>query len=330
MITKRERVMAAIRGEPVDRLPVSFWMHNFAEEHSPRALVEETMRLYKLFNWDYLKPQSRATCFGEVFGTRIKSSVLRTVPYTITHYACRNADEFGALQPADASKGALGEQVDAMREIRRRVGPDVPIIATIFAPLMSAGFVVEGGRDAVHAMMRAHPEAAERGLAAMSKTFADFGRFCMEAGVDGIFYASNVATKPLMSAAECRRFQRPFDLPILEAVRDAPFNVMHVCGDDANFEEFADYPAPVFSWATTPGNPTLTEGRARTGRAILGGLPGKPQIGEMTEVALVAHLRRSIEEMGGRYLVLGPDCSINPGIADNLLAAVGRAIGALG
>ena len=129
-----------------------------------------------------------------------------------------------------------------------------------------------------------------------------------------------------MSAAECRRFQRPHDLAILDAVAGAPFNIMHVCGDNTLFEEFVDYPVSVFSWATTPGNPTLTEGRERTGRAVLGGLPGKPQIGGMRAEALVERAHASIAETGGRHHLLGPDCSINPGTPEALLRAVGVAV----
>ena len=33
-VTKRDRVMAALRGDAVDRVPLSFWLHNFAAENS--------------------------------------------------------------------------------------------------------------------------------------------------------------------------------------------------------------------------------------------------------------------------------------------------------
>jgi hypothetical protein len=28
-MTKRQRVEATLRGEPVDRIPLAYWMHNF-------------------------------------------------------------------------------------------------------------------------------------------------------------------------------------------------------------------------------------------------------------------------------------------------------------
>ena len=55
-MTKRERVLAALRGEPVDRVPIAFWLHNFATENSAEGLSEETLRLARTFDWDFLKP----------------------------------------------------------------------------------------------------------------------------------------------------------------------------------------------------------------------------------------------------------------------------------
>ena len=65
-MTKRQRVTAALHGEPVHRPPLAFWLHNFATENSARGLADETLRLYRAFDWDFLKPQSRAQCFAEM------------------------------------------------------------------------------------------------------------------------------------------------------------------------------------------------------------------------------------------------------------------------
>ncbi|MEQ1773472.1 MAG: uroporphyrinogen decarboxylase family protein [Burkholderiales bacterium] len=325
-MNKRARVLAAIRGEPVDRVPVSFWLHNYASEYSAQALTDETVRLYQAFDWDFLKPQSRASCFAEMWGGQIESSTQQTVKPTTKCYALHEARELGTLQAADASKGALAEQLQAMLAIRTAVGSDVPIVATIFAPLMVATYLLPGGRNEVLRLLREDPAALEHGLAAIGATLADYARNCVTAGIDGIFYATTVATEPLLTAAECRRFQRPYDLAILEAAAAAPFNIMHVCGDNTRFDEFVDYPVSVFSWATTPGNPTLVAARELTGRAVLGGLPGKPQIGSMRPEALVESARVSIAQTKGRKHLLGPDCSINPGTPDPLLHAVSAAV----
>jgi uroporphyrinogen decarboxylase len=97
--------------------------------------------------------------------------------------------------------------------------------------------------------------------------------------------------------------------------------MLHVCGADVLFDEFADYPATSLSWATMPGNPSLRDAQRRTGRAVVGGLPAKPEIAGLPPAEVETRGRRAIAEMGGRFLLLGPDCSINPDTPDAVMDA---------
>jgi uroporphyrinogen decarboxylase len=325
-MTSRQRVMAALRGEPVDRVPVAFWLHNFATENSAAGLAGETVRLYETFGWDFLKPQSRAQCFAEMWGLTYAPSGERATPYTVTREPLGGADEVSRLRPVDPSQGALGEQLEALRMIRAKVGPDVPIIWTIFSPLMVLPFLVRGGKPQALALLRSDGAAVARGLAAIAETLAAYARLTLAAGADGVFYATNVATRALMSADECRRFQRPFDTTILSAVAQAPFTLLHVCGEGIWFDEFIDYPVTAFSFALAPGNPSLKDAHEQTGRAVVGGVPAKPQIASMTGPALVERTKAAVGEMAGRWLLVGPDCSINPDTPEPLLHAVAETL----
>jgi uroporphyrinogen decarboxylase len=325
-MTKRARVMAALRGEAVDRVPLAFWLHNFATENSAKGLADETLRLYERFDWDYLKPQSRAQCFAEMWGLAYTPSTEKARQYTVTRTPISDAAGLRALRPADPTTGALGEQLEALRLIRAAVGPDVPIIWTVFSPLMVLPMLVQGGRDAALALARSAPRETDVALDAMAETLSAYARACLAAGADGLFYATNMATQSLISTEECRRWQRPWDLRVLEAVAGAPFNLLHVCGAGVHFDEFADYPVTAFSWATVPGNPSLDTVHVRTGRAVVGGLPAKPEIASMTMEALVRRAHRAVTEMSGHWLLLGPDCSINPDTPEGLMEAVGEAV----
>jgi len=320
-MTPRERVMAALRGEPVDRVPLSFWMHDFATENAVDTFVAESLRLAREFGWDFLKPQSRAQCFAEAWGFRYRASGERALPYTRTHAPCRTATDLRRLKPADPAAGALGEQLEALRRIRAAVGPDTPIIWTVFSPMMVVPFLLEGGADQALAIAREEPAALDAGLDALTGTLAGYARLAVAAGADGLFYATNVARRGLLSAPECRRFQRPWDLRVLEAVSGAPFNVLHVCGNGVLFDEFADYPVHAVSWADGGDNPSLREGRRRTDRAVMGGLPAKPVFATLTAADVAARARAAVDEMGGRGLLLAPACSIDPDTPEALLQA---------
>jgi uroporphyrinogen decarboxylase len=310
----------------VDRVPLSFWMHHFAAENSVEGFVAETLRLARQFRWDYLKPQSRAQCFAEAWGLQYRASGERAVPYTRTHAPCADADDLRRLKPAEPAAGALGEQLAALRQIRAAVGADTPIIWTVFSPLMVVPYLLPGGVEQALAVARQEPAALESALAAIAHTLAGYARLALSAGADGLFYATNVARCELISAAECRRLQRPHDLVVLAAVASAPFNVLHVCGSHVLFDEFVDYPVQAISWAQAAGNPSLAEGRRRTGRAVMGGLPAKPLIATLSAEAIGARVGAAVREMDGRALLLGPDCSINPDTPDTLLHAARAAL----
>ncbi|HET9317854.1 MAG TPA: uroporphyrinogen decarboxylase family protein [Vicinamibacteria bacterium] len=325
-MTKRQRVMAALRGQSVDRIPHAFWLHNFNTENSARGLADETLRLARTFDWDFLKPQSRAQCFAEMWGLTYRPSRETATPYAVTHTPVVDADDLARLPVADPREGALGEQLEALRLIRAAVGPDVPIIWTVFAPPMILPMLTRGGRERALGLLRAAPRESARAFDVMAETLAEYARLCLAEGADGLFYATNVATRALMSAEECRRWQRPWDLRILKSAESAPFNLLHVCGAGIHLDEFADYPATALSFAAVPGNPTLAAAHARTGRAIVGGLPAKPEVAGMTEASLVARAGAATREMGGRWLLLGPDCSVNPDTPARLMHAVGAAL----
>jgi uroporphyrinogen decarboxylase len=325
-MTKRERVMAALHGKPVDRVPLAFWLHNFATENSAEGLAAESLRLARTFDWDYLKPQSRAQCFAETWGLRYRASGEKAVQYTVTHSPVADADGLRRLAPADPRSGALGEQLKALRAIREAAGADTPIIWTVFSPLMILPMLLAGGREQALTLLRSQPGAVEHALETLAETLGAYARDCLAAGADGLFYATNMATRDQISREECRRFQRPYDLRVLAAAATAPFNLLHVCGAGIHFEEFADYPVTALSWATVTGNPTLAEAHRSTGRAVVGGLPAKPAIASMSADALAGRARSAIHEMDGRWLLLGPDCSINPDTPEALLHAVGAAV----
>src|SRR5436309_1890790 len=233
-MTKRERVMAALRGAPVDRVPVSLWLHNFATENSPDTLAAETLRLARTFDWDYLKPQSRAQCFAEMWGLAYRPSTERATPYTVTRHPARSAADLSRLTPVDHGAGALGEQLEALRAIRKALGADTPIVWTVFSPMMVVPFLLEGGRDQALQIGRSDPAALEAALDAIAQTLTAYVKACVDAGADGLFYATNLATRDLLRPEECRRFQRPYDRRVLDAAASAPFNIMHVCGAGAH------------------------------------------------------------------------------------------------
>lgn len=323
--THRERVNAALRLERPDGIPISFWGHNFARENSAEDLAQETARLALAYDWDFVKVQSRFSCFAEAWGARWLPSGDSTTRPRQVHPIIHSATDLTRLADSKADYGPLAEQIHALRLLRHRLGDDRPIIMTVFSPLMALAYMYPDEHDPRMAMLadlRENHELAAQVLSNIGDVARRFAEDCVDAGADGIFLASNLASSDVASEADLRLFERPYDIAILGSVSEAPFNMVHVCGARTNFGVFADYPAAVFNWALGDGNPTLSEGQQLTRRAVAGGLSSKPVLRTLTEGQVRAEASQAISDTGGVGLLLGPGCSIDadtpPG---NLFAA---------
>src|SRR2546427_12975085 len=57
-MTKRERVVAALGGQPVDRPPVAFWRHAPDVDHTAKGLAEAMLSFHRRFDLDLVKGMS--------------------------------------------------------------------------------------------------------------------------------------------------------------------------------------------------------------------------------------------------------------------------------
>src|SRR5262245_4354754 len=69
-LTPRERVWAALRGDGLERPPVSFWGHVYHRESSARDLVDATLERQREFGWDWVKLNPRKHYHVEDWGVR--------------------------------------------------------------------------------------------------------------------------------------------------------------------------------------------------------------------------------------------------------------------
>ena len=329
-MTPRERVWAALRGEPLDRPPVSFWGHFYHRESSARELVDATVEHQREFGWDWVKLNPRKHYHVEPWGVSYRYSGRAAEKPVLETWPVHQPGDWAAVTPRPHDLGALGEQIEAVTMLRRELPADVPMIETVFTPLAVLGEMVEEpGELRLH--MRTHRNAIRGALEAVTATYEPFVRMVLAAGADGIYLATtDWASRNLLSPDDYRDWARPFDLRILAAAAGAPFNVLHVCKRRNLLFELADYPVSAFSWdATDPTNPTLADGLARLPGAVMGGISQEEALRESDAEHAVAEFRRGLEQTGGRRWLVGPGCSIPPAVPAANLKAVAAAVGAL-
>ena len=321
-MTSRERVLAALGGGPVDHPPVSFWGHVYHRESSARALVDATLDQQREFGWDWIKLNPRKHYHVEPWGVTYRYSGHPGEKPVLDAWPVHSATDWEAIGERRHDGGAFAEQVEAISLLRRAL-PDLPLLATVFTPLaVLAEMTDEPATLKEH--MRSHPVIVRRALEAVTATYERFVPALLAAGADGIYLATtDWATRDLMSPEEYASWGRPGDLRILAAVRDAPFNVLHVCKGRNLLLDLADYPVDAFSWdATDPSNPTLADGLARLPGAVMGGISQEGALLDADPGRAIAEFRHGLQLTGGRRWLVGPGCSIPPSVSATTLAAL--------
>ena len=326
-MTSRERVLAALRGEAVDRPPVSFWGHVYHRESTAAALVEHTLERWRRHEWDWVKLNPRKHYHVEPWGVRYDYPGLPDVKPRAAQWPVREPADWDRIEELPHDQGALGEQLEAVRMMREELPEDVPLLQTIFTPLAILAELTEPP-EALRDLIPREPERVARALEAVTRTFERYAAAVMRAGADGIFFATvDWGSRSFVTPELLKRWSRPYDLRLLAAAGDSPYHTMHVCKGDALLFEFAGYPVGAFSWdATAPGNPTLAEGLARLPGAVMGGIGHETELQQGPDAAVNAY-RRALEATGGKRWLFAPGCSIPPETSEATLAALRSAVG---
>ena len=312
-LTKPERVLAALRGDEVDRVPVSAWWHDFPREWSADALAEATLEAYHKYGWDFIKVNPRACYYAEDWGAHYIQADGANKQPVLTEPGISAPEHLARIGALDVNKGAYGEQLDALRLIAAALGGEAPFIQTVFSPLAVVSRIT-GSTKYVQKLIQEHPDALLGALDAIARTLADYSRACLDAGASGIFFATvEWGTRDFISLDDYNRFARPFDLRVLEAVRGAPFNVFHVCRDNNHLMDLLDYPVAAFHWdALGKDNPGLPRILAATPAAVMGGVTHGDSMTSGSPAIIAKQAERAIIVTAGRRFLLAPGCSIEP------------------
>jgi uroporphyrinogen decarboxylase len=308
-VNKIERVMAAIQGDEIDRPPFSFWYH-FGLQHGPgRKHAEAEIDFYRAYDLDFLK-------------------VMNDYPYPLPAglEAMTRADDWRRLEPVDGGDACWAEQLTALSLINDAIGGEALFIDTIFSAWTTARRLTPAGD--IREVRERHPEALHQALEAISTSLANYARAAVGRGAAGIFLSLGAASGEVMSEEEYRTWGRPFDLKVLEAVREAPFNVLHIHGRNIHFDAVSDYPAGAINWSHLATPPSLADGRHRSGKAVMGGID-EAAAAHLAPSEIVKQITDTAAEVGTRGLLITPGCSVPTDTPVRTLGAVKAAVEAL-
>jgi uroporphyrinogen decarboxylase len=287
---KIERMRAVLAGQRTDRPPFTVWYH-FGNQHAPAKRTAELhleffdaydLDLLKVMNdYDYPMPDGMETC---------------ATPADLAH-----------LGPLDIERSPLGTQLQAVELIAAGLRGRALFVDTVFSAWNTLRRNVV--KEAMPRLMSEAPAELEAALRVVNDNLIRYALASLERGTAGIFF-SVPASAESVTREQFERFMRPFDLALLQAIRQrGECHVLHAHGNALYLERLLDYPAHVISWADRNGGPEIDVMRGKTSLALMAGVD-HVTFPYRSVRATRDEARAAIARAGSAPFILAPGCSV--------------------
>jgi len=326
-MSRRERVLAAINRQPVDRVPYAVWRHFPNVDHSPAGLAQATLRFHERYGSDFLKITPRGGYAVEAWGCVESDTVREDGHRPCASCAVRSGDDWKTIRVLDpAVAPGYAEQIETIIRLGfdRRIG-DAPVVPTLFSPLSLARKL---SGDRLQRDLREHGVAVAGALEAITETLIKFALLALAEGVSGIFYSIQAASRSANSEEDYARFGEPYDRQFLEAIGPkSALTIIHCHGDRLMFDRLARLPGHAWNWDDRATPPSLGAGRAQVPGAVIGGLDQWKTLRDGTAEQAAGEARDAVAQTDGTGLIVGPGCVLPMNTPDATVAAAVQALG---
>ncbi|MCP4706383.1 MAG: hypothetical protein GY865_17430 [candidate division Zixibacteria bacterium] len=323
----RERFEMTMKGEmpeKPDRFAVSLWRHFFHVESSAEQMAEVMIEYQNKYSWDFMKINPRASFHTEDWGNKLDWSTDEFSNHKHTVYAINTPDDWDKIDILPPTAPVLTDHLSAINLIRKKCGPDLPLLMTLFNPVGIARRLV-GNREEFLKQLRTFPDKVTGAIERITKTFEVYVPEILNAGADGLFFATlNIASADAMPYEQYNDFCRPFDLRILKAASNSKYNLLHVCDSNNYLKQLSDYPVSLINWnAADPTNINLEDSFEFLGdKTVIGGLDDLGWLLNGTPDEIKNEMNKVKERMAGKRFIFGPGCAINPRVPHENIMAV--------
>ncbi|MGC8794970.1 MAG: uroporphyrinogen decarboxylase family protein, partial [Bryobacteraceae bacterium] len=294
-LTGRQRVDRALAGADLDRPPFSFWRHFGLEKEPGERHARATLEFQRKFRTDLVK-------------------VMSDYPFPRPK---------GPWWETPVHANPFPQQVRALQLIRQGLGGRNYFVETIFNSWNQAEKLSSPAE--VRRLMYEKPQALLDALEAINRSQINHARLALRAGAAGIFLAIANADAGVLSREEYRNFSEPFDKALLEAVRQAPLNILHLHGEQVYLDLFyKGWLARVIHYSTHATGIGFDQVRRSYSGVLMGGLDER-HFRRLSEDQLREQWREAAQT-AGRKFILAPGCSVPNDTMDEELMRLVRAL----
>lgn len=319
-MTHRERVVATLAGQPVDRPPISLWRHFGGIDMSSHGLTDAMVGFQATFDFDFVKFMPTGTYTIMDWGAETVYEPNDTGIRTVKILPIHTASDWSQLAELDTGSGVFGMVNDALADTVRAIGPDTPVLQTIFSPLTTARKL---GGAATLAHLRQEPEAFAAAMNTIERVTARLIEDAVARGAD-IFYAVQSGTADVLTREEFEAWETNVANRLLAAMPTETIVVLHSHGDHLWFDEVARWKIDAVNWHDRAAGPTLAEARGRTERAFVGGIDAWTELRSGTATDITDRVHEALSS--APRVVIGPGCVIPGDAAVHLIMAARKAV----
>lgn len=312
-MTHRERVNAALRGAPTDRPPISLWRHFGGIDMTASGLADAMVGFQQEYDFDFVKFMPTGTYTIIDWGAETEWVPNDHGIRTVRRLPVQRAEDWPRLPLLDTATGVLGMVNDALALAVGQLGPDVPVLQTIFSPLATARKL---GGEATLAHLRRDPDQFAEGMETITAMTASLIADAVRRGAD-LFYVLQSGTADVLTRDEFVRWETAYARRLLAGLGDT-LVVLHTHGDHLWFEDVADWPVSGINWHDRSAGPSLARARNITDRGLLGGVDAWTALRSGTPADVEATVIDAVRQGGGR-LVVAPGCVIPTDSAPHLI-----------
>lgn len=318
-----ERIEAAILGNRPDRTPVAMWRHFPEDDQCADKLIAHTIDWQRKWQFDLVKFMPSGTYGVEDWGAVSAFLGAANGAREVVKPAVTRTDDWLRLEALDVREGSYGRQNQALAATAKALRGSVPLLQTVFSPLTTARKL---GTEKLFADLRRSPDALEHALRVITDVTIRFALDAIDAGADGMFFATQLASHRLLSVQEYERFGRAYDLQVFAALHGkAKLNMLHAHGDDVMFDLLSGYPAEMFNWHDRLTDPGLSEAAALFPKLLVGGISEQGTLLHGSEQEIENEVQDALLQTDGRRLMIGPGCVLPVATSDARIQAVVRA-----
>ncbi|MFI5387751.1 MAG: uroporphyrinogen decarboxylase family protein [Fimbriimonadales bacterium] len=231
--------MAAIRGEPVDRIPVAQHNYPFAARHVGITLREFSNNPEKAaqaladtaydFGYDCIIAVLEEGPLAEAMGAGIES--VEDQPGRVARPAVRSLHDVPGLPiPDPTTDGRLPQWLETTRLLRSKVGDDLAIMARADQGPFGLAFLLEDPQDFLMDLLTEEEPVIRAAIEHCAKAGLPFARAQLAAGADLTSIGDSPAGQSVVSPEIYRRFAQPYERDYKVGLGSDVLS-LHICGD---------------------------------------------------------------------------------------------------